>query len=143
MNQTTTHRAASVAREPAAYSDHITEELHRYEEHLRDVRGLVEGSCRQRTHIIGRLLHKKFAGRPIDIVELRAEDVRRFLANQLDALRTPSNALQLASALRSYFVIGPPAVIRSVNLLPPSQARPIGSWPHCRAPSSLKKQNAC
>ena len=103
MNQTTTHRAASDARESAAYSDHIAEELHRYEEHLRDVRGLAEGSCRQRARIVGRLLHKKFADRPIDIAELRAEDVRRFLANQLDALRTPSNALQLASALRSYF----------------------------------------
>ena len=103
MNQTTTHRAASVAREPAAYSDHITEELHRYEEHLRDVRGLVEANCRQQAHIVGRLLHKKFADRPIDITELRAEDIRRFLAKQLDALRTPSNALQLASALRSYF----------------------------------------
>jgi len=103
MNQTTTHRAASVAPEPAVYSDHITEELHRYEEHMRDVRGLAEGSCQQRARIVGRLLHKKFAGRLIDITELRAEDVRRFLANQLDALRTPSNALQLASALRSYF----------------------------------------
>jgi site-specific recombinase XerD len=103
MNQTTTHRAASVVRKPAAYSDRITEELHRYEEHMRDVRGLAEGSCRQRVHIVGRLLHKKFADRPIVITELRAEDVRHFLANQLDALRTPSNALQLASAMRSYF----------------------------------------
>ena len=103
MNQTTTHRAASDARKPAAYSNHITEELHCYEEHMRDVRGLAEGSCRQRIRIVERLLHKKFAERPIDITELRAADVRRFLANQLDAHRTPSNASQLASALRSYF----------------------------------------
>ena len=103
MDHTTTHRAASDARESAAYSDHITEELRRYEEHLRDIRGLVENSYRHRTRIVGRLLHKKFAGRPIDITELRAEDVRRFLASQLDARRTPSNASQLASALRSYF----------------------------------------
>jgi site-specific recombinase XerD len=103
MNQTTTHRAASDARESSAYSDHISEELHRYEEHLRDVRGLVEAYCRQQARIVRCLLHKKFADRPINITELRAEDVRRFLANQLDALRTPSNALQLASALRSYF----------------------------------------
>jgi len=103
MNQTTTHRAASDARESSAYSDHISEELHRYEEHLRDVRGLVEANCRQQAHIVGRLLHKKFADRPIDITELRDEDVRRFLAHQLDALRTPSNALQLSSSLRSYF----------------------------------------
>jgi len=103
MDHTTTHRAASDARESAAYSDHVTEELRRYEEHLRDIRGLVENSYRHRTRIVGRLLHKKFAGRPIDITELRAEDVRRFLASQLDARRTPSNASQLASALRSYF----------------------------------------
>jgi site-specific recombinase XerD len=70
---------------------------------MRDVRGLAEGSCRQRIRIVERLLHKKFAERPIDITELRAADVRRFLANQLDAHRTPSNASQLASALRSYF----------------------------------------
>jgi site-specific recombinase XerD len=102
MDHATTHRAASDARKPAAYSDHIAEELRRYDEHLRDVRGLAEGSCRQRARIAGRLLHKQFAGRPIDISELRAEDVRRFLASQLDARRTPSNASKLASALRSY-----------------------------------------
>jgi hypothetical protein len=33
---------------------------------------------------------------------LLADDVRRFLANQLDERRTPSNASQLAGALRSY-----------------------------------------
>jgi site-specific recombinase XerD len=103
MDHATTHRAASDARKPAAYSDHIAEELRRFEEHLRDVRGLAENSYRHRIRIVGRLLHKKFTGRPIDIAELRAEDVRRFLANQLDARRTPSNASQLASALRSYF----------------------------------------
>jgi site-specific recombinase XerD len=103
MTQTTTHRAASGARKPAAFADHIAAELRRYEEHLHDMRGLAEGSCQQRARIVGRLLHKKFGGRPIDISELRAEDVRRFLANQLDARRTPSNASQLASALRSYF----------------------------------------
>jgi len=103
MDHTTTPRAASDARKSAAYSDHITEELRRYEEHLRDVRGLAEGSYRNRTRIVGRLLHRQFAGRPINISELRAEDVRRFLASQLDARRTPSNASKLASALRSYF----------------------------------------
>ena len=37
------------------------------------------------------------------IAELRPDDVRQFLASQLDAHRTPSNASRLASALRSYF----------------------------------------
>ncbi len=103
MARTTAHRAVPDTRKPTTYTDHITEELHRYEEHLRDMRGLTEGSCRQRARIVGRLPHRKFAGRPVDIAELRAEDVRRFLASQLDIRRTPSNASQLASALRSYF----------------------------------------
>ncbi|MDX8386563.1 MAG: integrase, partial [Gallionella sp.] len=60
MAHTTTHRAALDARKSVVYSEHITEELRRYEEHLRDVRGLAEGSCRQRARIVGRLLHKKF-----------------------------------------------------------------------------------
>jgi len=42
MDHATTHRAASYTRKPAAYSDHIAEELCRYERHLRDVRGLAE-----------------------------------------------------------------------------------------------------
>ena len=103
MDHATTHRAASDARKPSAYTNHIAEELRRYEEHLRDVRGLAEGSCRQRTRIAGRFLHKQFAERAINISELRAEDVRRFLVSQLDARRTSSNASKLASALRSYF----------------------------------------
>lgn len=103
MAHTTTHCAASGARKPAAYTDHITEELRRYGEHLLDMRGLAESTCRNRARIVGRLLHRKFCGRPINIAELRSEDVRRFLANQLDARRTPSNASKLASALRSYF----------------------------------------
>ena len=95
MNHTTLHRAA--------LSGDVAEELRGYDEHLRDVRGLSPGTRRQRALIIGRLLRWKFADRPIDIVSLRPEDVRRFLADQLDVRQTPSNASQLASALRSYF----------------------------------------
>ena len=103
MNHTTTHCAASGAQQPAASTDHIAEELRRYDEHLRDIRGLAVGTCRQRSRIVGRLLYQKFAGRPVDIAKLRPDDVRRFLAGQLEVRRTPSNASQLASALRSYF----------------------------------------
>ena len=103
MNHTTSHRAVSGARPTAASTDHIAEELRRYDEHLRDIRGLAVGTRSQRARIVGRLLNQKFAGRPVDITKLRPDDVRRFLASQLDAHRTPSNASQLASALRSYF----------------------------------------
>lgn len=98
MNHTTTHRAASDARESAAYADHITDELHRYEEHLRDVRGLAEGSYRNRTRIVGRLLHKKFAGRPIDISELRAGDVRLPARQKEDQGQQAQNRLAVRSS---------------------------------------------
>ena len=103
MNHTTSHRAVPGARPTAAFTDYIAEELRRYDEHLRDIRGLAVGTRSQRARIVGRLLNQKFAGRPVDITKLRRDDVRRFLAGQLDAHRTPSNASQLASALRSYF----------------------------------------
>jgi len=103
MNHTALHRAARNAQPSAAFYGDVAEELRRYDEHLRDVRGLSPGTRRQRASIVGRLLRRKFADRPIDIASLHPEDVRRFLADQLDVRQTPSNASQLASALRSYF----------------------------------------
>lgn len=103
MNHTTTHRAASGARQPAASTDYIAEELRHYDEHLRDVRGLAAGTRQDYLRVAGWLLQQKFAGHPVDIAKLHPDDVRRFLANQLDAHRTASNASRLAAALRSYF----------------------------------------
>ena len=64
MNHTTSHRAVSGARPTAASTDHIAEELRRYDEHLRDVRGLAAATRRNCVRIVGRLLQQKFAGRP-------------------------------------------------------------------------------
>jgi hypothetical protein len=102
MNTTTTHRVEPSARPSAASTNNITEELRRYDKHLRDVRGLAVGTRQDHLRIARWLLQQKFAGHPIDIATLRPEDVRRFLASQLDAHRTTSNASRLASALRSY-----------------------------------------
>ena len=103
MNHTALYRAARNAQPSAAFSGDVAEELRRYDEHLRDVRGLSTGTRRHRVSIIGRFLRRKFADHPIEIASLRTEDVRRFLADQLDVRQTPSNASKLASALRSYF----------------------------------------
>jgi site-specific recombinase XerD len=103
MPHTTTHRAASGTRPPAAPSNHIAEELHRYDEHLRDVRGLAAGTRQGRIRVVGLLLQQNFKGRAIDLAKLRPDDIRRFLAIQLDAHCTPSNASHLATTLRSYF----------------------------------------
>lgn len=103
MNHTSPHGAARDMQPSAPFSGDVAEELRRYDEHLRDVRGLSTGTRRHHALIVGRLLQRKFADRPIDFAKLRPEDIRRFLADQLDVRRTPSNASQLASALRSYF----------------------------------------
>ena len=103
MNPTFLHRAAPSMQPLPPFSRYVAEELIRYDEHQRDVRGLATGTRHQHASIIGRLLQRKFADRPIDIAKLRSEDIRRFLADQLDVRQTPSNASRLASALRSYF----------------------------------------
>jgi integrase len=97
-----THRPALIERASAASPDHIDEELRRYDEHLRDVRGLSSGSRRSCLRVAGRLLRQKFGSKVVDISRLRPADVRQFLADQLDARRTPSNASTLASGLRGY-----------------------------------------
>lgn len=102
MTHTTTHRAASGARPPAALSDHIVEELHRYDKHLRDVRGLAVGTRKGRLPVVGLLLQEKFKGRAIQIGKLRPDDIRQFLATRLGAHRSASHASHLAATLRSY-----------------------------------------
>jgi site-specific recombinase XerD len=103
MTHTTSHQAARSKRPSAAFADHIAEELRRFDEHLRDVRGLTEGTRKDRIRIVGRLLQQKFPRHAVDAARFRPDDIRRFLARQLDARGTHSNASQLAAALRSYF----------------------------------------
>lgn len=102
MNHKSRDRAASGTRQPAETADHIARELNRYDAHLRDVRGLAAGTRKHCTDIAGRLLHRQFAKRPIEIAKLCPDEVREFLASQLDTRATPSHASKLASALRSY-----------------------------------------
>jgi len=103
MDHTRLYRAGPGAQPTKALSDHVTKELHRYDAHMRDVRGLAAGTRKQRIHIVGLLLKQKFAGGRVDIAKLHPDEVRDFLAIQLNAHRTASTASSLASALRSYF----------------------------------------
>ncbi len=102
MNHAKLHRAAPRARPFMKSADPIAEELRRYNEYLRDVRGLAEKSRQDRIRVANWFLRQSFTGRAVRIAGLRPCDVRRFLARQLDAHRTTSNAAHLASALRSY-----------------------------------------
>lgn len=88
--------------EAPTYSAHITEELRRYDEHLRDVRGLAAGTRKGRLRIIGWLLEGKFKHREIVFARLRPDDVRQFLARRLAENPSASNTSQHAAALRSY-----------------------------------------
>ncbi len=81
----------------------IAEELDRYDTHLSDARGLSEGTRRGAMRMVQRLLRYKFADGPVVFAQLQPDDVRQFIATQLDLRRTTSNATALTSALRGYF----------------------------------------
>lgn len=102
MKPISSHRATPKARSSASFQAHIADELRRYDEHLRDVRGLAASTRKDRLYVAGMLLRQKFKDRAINISRLRPDDVRQFLANQQETHRTASNASRLAAALRSY-----------------------------------------
>ena len=83
-------------------SDSIGDELRRYDEHLRDVRGLSPGTRRDYLRITGRLLRQQFADEGVVIANLHPAGIRQFLADELDARKTPSHASAVAAGLRSY-----------------------------------------
>jgi integrase len=80
---------------------HIADELRRYDDYMRRVQGLIEGTRSGRLRIVQRLLLYKFEDRPV-VGELQPDDVRKFIAQQLDLRSTTSNATTVTSALRAY-----------------------------------------
>ena len=102
MNPIVRPRSAQPARSSEVPSGLVTAELRRYDDHLRDVRGLAASTRRNHCRIVGQLLQKKFAGGVIDMARLHAADVRRFIARQLGDSPSHSAAAQVATALRSY-----------------------------------------
>lgn len=102
MNHTTPHPAASHPRPAENSADPIAEELRRYDEYLREVRGLAAGTREGRVRVVRWFLQERFAGCAVEIASLRPDHVRGFLARKLDAHCTRSSAGHLATALRSY-----------------------------------------
>ncbi|MBP6505775.1 MAG: tyrosine-type recombinase/integrase [Rhodoferax sp.] len=80
----------------------IADELRNYDTNMRDARGLAEGTRRGYLRVVERLLLYKFAGRPVVFGEVQPEDVRRFIANQMESLSSISNATTIAVTLRAY-----------------------------------------
>ena len=94
--------AEGVIARPPAPAGPIADELRSYDAHMLDARGLAAGTRTGRLRIVERLLVAKFAGRPVVVGELQTDDIRQFIADQLDALSTTSNAITIASTLRAY-----------------------------------------
>lgn len=99
---TNTNRPAPIERASTTSPDSIEEELLCYDEHLRDVRGLAPVTRHNHVRVAGFLLRQKFNDGAVDLSTLCPDDVRTFLASELDAHQTPSNASRLASSIRSY-----------------------------------------
>jgi integrase/recombinase XerC len=95
-------RAEGVVACVPAPAGPIADELKRFDAHMRDARGPAVGTRRDRLRIVERLLLSKFAGKPVVVSSLLPEDVRHFIADQLQALDTSSNAFAIASTLRAY-----------------------------------------
>jgi integrase/recombinase XerC len=95
-------RERKVIAERAGATGPIAEELDRYDAHLREARGLSEGTRRSSLRLVERLLRYKFADRPVVFAQLQPEDLRQFIATQLELRGTTSNATALTSALRGY-----------------------------------------
>jgi integrase/recombinase XerC len=91
----------AIARAPAPTGP-IADELSRYDAHMDSARGLATGTRRGRLRIAERLLLAKFARRPVTVSSLQPEDIRQFIAEQLQILGTTSNAITIASTLRAY-----------------------------------------
>lgn len=88
---------------PRPLTGYIADELRRYDEHMRDARGLTAGTRRGRLRTVQRLLLHQFSERPVATCELQPDDVREFIAQQLEIRGTASNAAAVAAALRAYF----------------------------------------
>ena len=142
MTRTLSPRSAQHVRSSAENPDPITDELRRYDHHLRDVRGLAAGTRRNHCRIVGQLLRKKFAGGTVAMATLRPVDVRRFIARQLGDSPSHSAAAQVATALRSYLryrtVCGDSVVGLSAVISSPVQWK-LASLPRALKPDEVRR----
>lgn len=142
MNRTSPPRSAQRVRSSAEIPDPVSDELRRYDDHLRDVRDLAAGTRRNHCRIVAQLLRKKFASGVVTMTTLRPFDIRRFIARQLGDSPSHSAAAQVATTLRSYLryrticgdsVVGLNAVISS-----PVQWK-LASLPRALKPDEVKR----
>ena len=102
MNRISPPGSAQRVRSSEEIPNPVADELRRYDDHLRDVRGLAAVTRHDRCRIVEQLLSKKFAAGVVNMAALRPVDIRRFIARQLEGSPSHSAAAQVATALRSY-----------------------------------------
>ena len=81
----------------------IADELSRYDKHMRDARGLAEGTRKGRLYMVGQFLQWKFADNEFTGKEMLMEDLRAFITKELERVNTTSYAKCLAASFRAYF----------------------------------------
>lgn len=96
-------RANAVIAECTRALTPVDEELRCFDEHMERVRGLAPKTRHMRVHVVRRFLASQFADRTIVMSAIAPEDVRRFVAGQLEFYKSPGSGNVPATALRSYF----------------------------------------
>jgi integrase/recombinase XerC len=96
-------RTLGIGHEPSVRTAPVDEELHRFDEYMDHVRGLAPRTRRMASHIVRRLLTRRFRDGPVVISALKPEHVRSFFAEQSKHYSTPVNTGVVVSALRGYF----------------------------------------
>ena len=96
-------RANGVIAERIQPNTPVDEELQRFDEYMGHVRGLAPKTRSLYLHIVHHLLRQQFAYRPVVIATIKADAVRKFIAEEGKLYSTPASAGSIASALRGYF----------------------------------------
>lgn len=78
-------------------------EVGRFDDYLRDIRGLASETRRNYRRIVLNFLQACFGSAEIVFTVLQPDDVRHFIAEQLTPRATSAKANSLACALRAYF----------------------------------------
>jgi len=96
-------RANSVIADRLPGTSPIDEELRRFDDHMRNVRGLALGTRDLALRTVRLLLRDQFGEHPIVISAIKPEAVRKFVACRIERYSTPAGAGNLISSLRGYF----------------------------------------
>lgn len=120
------------------HTDHIGQELRRFDLFLMQVKGLAASTRRQRVRIVGRFLAELFGARPIIAQQIKPADLRRFMIAGYPTWSAGSRNL-IAGSLRGYIhfraLLGDP--IQHLAFAVPS----VANWRLAALPSVLSETN--